>query len=390
MPRLLSYALRSLWARRVTSLATAGGIALLVFVLAASGMLARGIRHTMTSAGSPERALVFQQNQWSEQGSHLPLAALGLAAAAPHVKRNAQGQPLVTGETVSHLMLPSSSDASHYSTLQVRGVAGNVLELRPHVHVVAGRALTPGTAEAIVGRGIAGRFVGLGLGESFELAAGRPLQIVGVFESGGSAHESEVWTDVESARSALDMAGAVSSITVELENAAQFDDFAEPLMRDRQSGIAVERESGYYERISRGMADVVSLIGMAEALIVSLGAILGTTIVAYASIVQRRTEIGVLRALGFLRRSILAAILIESLALALAGGALGAALALLTPWFDFHTVNFATNQEVAFHFRPSSSALLLSLAAAVLVGLLGGLWPALRAARMDPVQAMRS
>jgi len=389
MPRLLSYALRSLWARRVTTLATAGGIALLVFVLAASGMLASGIRHTMASAGSPARALVLQQNQWSEHGSKLPLAALGLAAAAPHVKRNARGQPLVSGETVSHLMLPSSSDASRYSTLQVRGVADNVLELRPHVRIVAGRALTPGTSEAMVGRGIAGRFVGLALGESFELAAGRPLQIVGVFESGGSAHESEVWADLGSARSALDMAGSVSSITVELDSPAHFDAFAAPLIQDRQSGISVQRESGYYVRISQGMADVVAFLGFAEAIIVSLGAILGTTIVAYSSIVQRNTEIGVLRALGFLRRSILAGILLESLALALAGGAVGLALALLTPWLDFHTVNMATNQEVAFHFRPSPSALLLSLASAVLVGLLGGLWPALRAARVDPVQAMR-
>src|SRR5262245_41536015 len=136
MPRLLSYALRSLWARRVTTLATAGGIALLVFVLAASGMLASGMRYTLASAGSPDRALVYQQNQWSEQASRLPRAVVGLVAAAPHVRRNARGQPLVTGETVSHLMLQSTSDASHYSTLQIRGVADNVLELRPHVHVI--------------------------------------------------------------------------------------------------------------------------------------------------------------------------------------------------------------------------------------------------------------
>lgn len=389
MPRLLSYALRSLWARRATTLATAGGIALLVFVLAASSMLAGGMRHAMASAGSPARALVFQQNQWSEQASRLPRAVLGRVAGAPHVKRNARGQPLVTGETVSHLMLQSSADGDHYSTLQVRGVADNVLEIRSHVRVIAGRALQPGTAEAIVGRGIAGRFVGLGLGESFELAAGRPIRIVGVFESGGSAHESEVWVDLETARSALDMADSVSSVTAELEGAQHLEDFAALLIQDRQSGIAVERESGYYDRLSRGLADIVSLLGIAEAIIVSLGGILGTTIVAYTSIVQRRTEIGVLRALGFFRRSILAAVLLESVALALAGGAAGIGLALLTPWLDFHIVNFATNQEMAFRFRPTPAALLGSLAAAALVGLLGGLWPALRAARMDPVQAMR-
>src|SRR4051794_11985323 len=131
MPRLLRYALKSLWARRVTTLATAGGIALLVFVLAASGMLADGMRHTMQSAGDARRALVMQQNQWSEQGSHLPQSVLGLAAAAPHIKRNATGQLLITGETVSHLMLPSAHDVDRFSTLQIRGVGPNVFELRP-------------------------------------------------------------------------------------------------------------------------------------------------------------------------------------------------------------------------------------------------------------------
>jgi putative ABC transport system permease protein len=390
MLRLSGYALRSLWARRVTTLATAGGIALLVFVLSASGMLANGMRRTMTSAGSPTRALVIQQNQWSERGSHLPQSVLGLAAAAPRVKQDTSGQPLVMGETVSHLMLPSVRDPDRISTVQIRGVGAHVLDLRPSVRLLAGRMLKPGTAEAVIGRGVAGRFEGLALGASFELIAGRPISVVGVFESDGSALESEVWVDLENARSALDMAGSYSSITAELESPELFDAFAAPLLAEKQTGLAVERESGYYRRMAQGLADVVTLIGAAEALIVSFGAMLGTMIVAYTSVVQRRTEIGVLRALGFRRRSILAAFLLESVALALAGSALGVGLALLTPLLDFNAVNFATDQEVAFRFRPDAWPLLGSVLAATLVGLLGGIWPALRAARLDPVQALRA
>src|SRR5918995_1698259 len=142
MPRLLTYALRSLWARRMTTLATAGGIALLVFVLAASGMLAAGMRETLTSAGQPDRALVMEHDKWAEQGSRLAQSVLGQVAAAPGVRKDSKGQPLVTGETVSQLILGGVSD-ERISTVQIRGVDANVLELRPSVRISAGRALTP-------------------------------------------------------------------------------------------------------------------------------------------------------------------------------------------------------------------------------------------------------
>jgi len=389
IPRLSSYALRSLWARRTTTLATAGGIGLMTFVLSASGMLTTGMRETLASTGSPSRVLVLQQNRWSEQGSHLPEDVFGKVAAAPGVKRDAQGQPLVTGETVSHVMLASVVDADRISTIQIRGVRPNAFALRPSVHLVQGRSIQPGTPEAIIGRGVAGRFEGLFLGGNIELAAGRPIAIVGVFESGRSAFESEVWADLETTRTSLALEGSLSSVTAELEEPSRFDVFAEPLSRDKQTGLAAERESAYYERISGGLADVILVLGAAETVIFSLGAILGTMIVCYAAVVQRRQELGVLRALGFSRLSIVAALLLESITLALAGSAAGIGLALCTPWLDFNTENFATGQEIAFHFTPNPGALLVSLGLSVAVGVLGGLLPALGAARMHPVQAMR-
>jgi putative ABC transport system permease protein len=389
VPRLLTYALRSLWARRTTTFATGMGIALLVFVLAASGMLAQGMRSTLASAGQPDRALVMEHDKWAENGSRVAQSVLGQVAAAPGVKRGTGGQPLVTGETVTQLIIGDVSD-QRISTIQIRGVDANVFELRPSVHLVAGRAIHSGTPEAIVGRGIAGRQNGLTLGGSFELSAGRPVQVVGVFENGGSVLESEVWVDLNAARSSFGLDGYLNSVTAALDHPEAFDGFALALTQDKQAGLDAARESAYYTKISRGMADVIAALGVAEAVIFSLGAVCATMIVFYGAVAQRRREVGVLRALGFGRFSIMVAFLAESIALSLAGGAVGVALAMLTPLFDFNTVNFSTGQDVAFHFLPSLPALLTAVGVAAVVGLLGGALPAIRAARMHPVVAMRS
>jgi putative ABC transport system permease protein len=388
MPRLLIYSLRSLWARRTTSLSTALGIAFLVFVLCASHMLAAGIRDTMASAGTPDKALVLQHSQWTEDGSKLPHSVLAQVAAAPGVKRDGE-QPLVTGEIVAHTMMESTVVEGLVSTLQIRGVAGNVFVMRPDVRVLEGRALKSGTSEAMVGRGLRGRYTGLELGQSFELASGRPIQIVGVMESGGSAFESEVWVDLETAQGSLDLEATLSSVTAKLESPGAFDAFEETLTRDKQTGLAVIPERAYYERVSWGMGELVVVLGGILGVIFSLGAVMGAMLALHASVTQRTAEIGVLRALGFQRGSILLAFLIESLGLSLAGAAAGVALAMLTPFFNFSTLNLTTNQEVAFRFQPEAAVALIAAAVAVVVGLLGGALPSIRAARLDPVAALR-
>lgn len=388
MPRLLTYSLRSLWARRTTSFSTALGIAFLVFVLCASHMLYAGIRDTMASAGTLDKALVMQHSQWSEDGSKLPQSVLAQVAAAPGVKRDGQ-QPLVMGEVVAHTMMASTTLPGLVSTLQIRGVASNVLTLRPEVRVVEGRALKSGTSEAMVGRGLRGRYEGLELGQSFELASGRPIHIVGVIESGGSAYESEVWVDLETAQSSLDLQATLSSITAKLESPAAFDAFEATLTKDKQTGLAAMPERVYYERVSWGIGELVVVLGGILGVIFSLGAVLGAMLALHASVAQRTAEIGVLRALGFQRSSILIAFLIESLGLAIAGAALGVALSLLTPLFDFRTLNLSTNQEVSFRFQPEATIALIAAAVAAFVGLLGGALPSIRAARLDPVVALR-
>jgi putative ABC transport system permease protein len=387
---LLKYNLLSLWVRRTTTLATTGGIALVVFVLGASQMLSTGIRQTISSAGSADQAIVLEHDARTEEGSRMDQAAAGLVAAAPGVKRNGAGQVMVTEESVAHLMLQSQVDASRISTLQVRGVSANVFELRPEAHIIAGRAIQPGTDEALVGKAVLGRYPGLRIGERVELSSSTKPTVVGVFEAAGSVYESEIWADFETVRRAFSFSTNLSSITVQLDSASALDGFGAPLMADKQTGLSVASEKAYYKKASQGLPDVIGMLGIVETLIFSIGAVLGATITMHASVSQRSREIGVLRALGFGRLQILFSFVVESAALGLGGALIGAAVSLLTPLLDFRCINFATGQEVAFRFVPSFTNLGLAIIAGTAVGAFGGLLPAIRAARVTPVQAMRA
>jgi putative ABC transport system permease protein len=385
----LSYSLRSLWVRRGTTLATATGIALVVFVLSASQMLAAGMKSTLLRAGHADRALVLQRDAFSEDDSGFRQQVLALVKAAPGVRRDESGDPVATGESVMQLMLQRLDNETRISGVQIRGVSDHVARLRPNVVVTRGRWPSPGADEAMIGEGIAGDFEGMDVGGSFELKRGRPIQVVGAFESGQTAHESEVWVPLDTLRTSLGWEGFLSSITVQLEDASAFDGFASALEGDGAQGVEVIRESDYYDRVSEGLSDSVRILGTMVVFIFSFGAMLGAAITFYGSIGQRRREIGVLRAIGFSAGSVLATFLIEALALSLAGGGLGTALAALTPLIDFSTTNFGTGNEIRFPFEPRLGILVSAIAAGTVVGVLGGLFPALKAARTDPVAAMR-
>jgi putative ABC transport system permease protein len=387
---LLKYNLLSLWVRRTTTLATAGGIALVVFVLGASRMLSTGIRQTISTAGNADQAIVLEHDARTEVGSRMDHAAGGLVAAAPGVKRNGAGQVMVTEEAVAHLMLESLVDPTRISTLQVRGVSANVFELRPEAHIIAGRAIQPGTDEALVGKAVLGRYPGLRIGEQVEFSSSTKPTVVGVFEAAGSVYESEIWADFETVRRAFSLLAQVSSITAQLDSARALDEFGAPLTADKQTGLSVASESAYYKQVSQGLPEVIEVLGIVETLIFSIGAVLGAMLTMHASVSQRGREIGVLRALGFGRSTILFSFVVESAALGFGGALIGAAVCLLTPLLDFRCLNFATGQEVAFRFTPSFANLGFAIVAGTAVGAIGGLLPAIRAARVDPVQAMRA
>lgn len=385
----LRYSWQSLWTRRATTLATAFGIALVVFVLASSSMLAAGLRQTSLKSGSASRALVLQVDAYSEGWSRIRQAAYTQVAAAPGVRKDSRDNPLVTGEVVAHVYLATHGDRARNASLQVRGVMPNVFTLRPDVRLVAGRAARPGTDEAILGQSIVGHFEGGTLGGTIDLQKGRKITIVGVFSAGGSAFDSEVWADIDTVRSAFNFQGYLSSVTAELDSPRVFDAFAAALEKDERLQLSAARERDYYLKVSEGLSTVIVALGGIVTVIFSLGALLGAMITMHGAVSQRSKEVGVLRALGFGRGQVLTAFVLEALLLALGGGLVGCALSLLTAFVEFSTLNDATGQELVFRFLPSVEALGGALGAGALVGVVGGLWPAIKAASIDPIRAMR-
>jgi putative ABC transport system permease protein len=385
----LSYSTRSLWARRATTLATAVGIALVVFVLAASQMLSTGMRGMLLRAGSEERALVMQHNVYSEGQSRLRQAIFDSVAAAPGVRRGADGQPVVSAESVMPIFVPRLNDVSRISSVQVRGVSESVLSVRPEARVVKGRLPHFERDEAMIGSAVLGHYPDLELGGHLTLKKGRDIAIVGVFEAGGSAYESELWIGLDVLRTSMGWQGYLSSVTAVLDSKGAFDAFAAGLEADKSLGLSVASERAYYEKVSEGLATSVTTLGDLVTLIFACGATLGAAITMNEAIARRRKEIGVLRALGFSAPEVMAAFLLEAALVALAGALLGVALASLLTLARFSITNFGTGNEMAFPFEPHPSILLRALLTGALVGVLGGFFPALKAARTSPAVAMR-
>lgn len=390
MGLLFTYSLRNLWARRATTLATAFGIGLVTFILSASLMLSEGVERTLLDAGSDDKALVLGTDAYNEASSQLRQSAVNLVAAAPGVQSSATSRALVTAETVGAVMLGKEGNAQDYASIQVRGVTEDSHTLRPQVRVVAGRLPKPGTTEAMIGRPLlSGGYAGVNLGGEIALKKDRVVSVVGVFEADRTAYESEVWADLDVVRDAFGAAGHVSSVTVQLTSAAAFEEFKRVVESDKRLGLSVERERGYYEKVSSGLSTSIRTLGLLVSVIFSLGAALGAAITMYGQVAQRRTEVGVLLALGFPPRRVLATFVAESVLLACVGGALGLVLACLTTFMDFSVVNWASDQSLMFHFVASPGNLGLGLASGIGVGVMGGLFPAIRASRSSPISAMR-
>lgn len=384
----VKYNLRNLAVRKTTSIAAGLGLGLVVFVFASVLMLSNGVQRTLGRSADPNVAVVLRKGSDAELASGIEDAQVGVMLANPGVAKGANGQPLASGELVLVILLDKLG-TDGVSNVQVRGVPDNILELRKDIRFIEGRAAKPGTDEVVVGKAISSRFKGLALGQSFEMRKNRPVTVVGVFEDKGSSFESEVWGDVKTLGSAFGREGFVSSLKVRLESPTKFDAFKTALEQNPQLQVEVLRETDYYEKQSEGTSIFINAMGIVIAVFFSIGASIGAMITMYASIANRQREIATLRALGFSRMSILFSFLLESVILAVAGGVLGAAASLLMSFVKFSTVNFASFSEITFTFEPTPTILGIALGVAVAMGLAGGFFPAVRAARMNLVQAIR-
>jgi ABC-type lipoprotein release transport system permease subunit len=383
----LRYIFRSFGARRLTAAMTVLGIALVVFVFAAVLMMANGIRRTLQATGSEENVLVLRKAANSETLSVLDRDVATLVTGMPEVARSETGAPLSSREAV--VIINMEKLAGGMSNVTVRGVEPPAFELRPQVRLVDGRLFRWGAREIIVGRSIAQRFANAGIGSRIKFA-GSSWSVVGVFDSGGSGFDSEIWGDSNQIMDAFKRS-SYSTLTLKLRDPEAFAAFVAAWEADnRLLHYDAKIEKKFFEEQSEMMATFIRILGLFITVIFSIGATIGAMITMYGAVANRTTEIGTLRALGFQRRSILVAFLGEALLLALSGAIVGVALASLLQFVTISTLNFTSFSELAFAFSLSPAIAVSSFAFALAMGLLGGFLPAFRAARLDIVGALRA
>jgi ABC-type antimicrobial peptide transport system permease subunit len=384
---LIRYSLHNLRARRLTTAMTATGMALVVFVFAAVLMLAHGLERTMVSTGSPDNALITRRSATAETQSFIARDQAQIILAADEIARGAGGASLAGAETVSIINLPKRGSGKP-SNVQIRGASAATLTLHPEVTLVQGRMWQPGSSEIIVGRAIASRFQGAGLGETLRFAL-RDWTVVGVFDAGGTGFDSEIWVDADQMMQALRRT-VYSSVLAHLPDDHTFNALKARLEADPRLTVDVIRESAYYAAQSEVLANFIRVLGLLVTAIFSLGAIIGAMITMYAAVSNRTSEIGTLRALGFSRGAIWSAFVVEALALSLLGGTVGLGAAWLLRFVHISAVNFATFTEIAFGFALSPLVVAQSLSFALLMGFVGGVLPAMRAGRLRIVDALRA
>jgi len=386
----LSYSFRNLWKRRLTTTLTVAGMALVVFVFATVLMMAAGLQKTLVETGSQNNVVVVRKGSTSEVMSSVDRNAASIVEMMPQVAAGDHGQQMIAKEVVILIALKKQGEekTSSHSNVVVRGVQAESLPLRPQVQLAAGRMLRPGSLEIIVGNSIAKRFQGVTLQQTLNWG-GRSWTVVGIFDAGNTGFSSEIWGDVDQVMQAF-RRPIFSSLIFKLKTPDAFDDAKMFIENDQRLKLEARRENKYYLDQSEMMAKFLRILGTSLTIIFSIGAIIGAMITMYSAVANRTAEIGTLRALGFRRRNILLAFLTESLFLGFIGGSVGLFFASFMQFMTISTVNFQTFSELAFKFTLTPGIIVQSMVFALIMGLVGGMLPAVRASRLKIVDALRS
>ncbi|MHB8108510.1 MAG: ABC transporter permease [Syntrophorhabdaceae bacterium] len=382
-----SYSLRNLWTRRLTTILTISGMALVVFVFTTILMLAEGLRKTLVETGSYDNVVIIRKGSGSEVQSWIDRAQAGIIETDPLVSTGQDGKPLVAREVVVLIALPKK-DTGKVSNVTIRGISESSLALRPQVSLVRGRMPRMGSSEVAVGASVARRFKDADLGGELRFGM-RQWRIVGIFDAGNTGFTSEIWGDVEQLMPAF-RRPVFSSVIFRMSDPSQFEMLKTRIETNPRLTQEVKRETRYYLEQSEMMAKFLRILGLSLTMIFSLGAIIGAMITMYAAVANRINEIGTLRALGFKRGAILTSFLMEAMLLGLAGGLTGIFFASFMELVTVSTVNFQTFSELAFKFSLTADIVIKAFSFAIIMGFMGGVLPAIRAAHMNIVEALRT
>ena len=381
------YNLRSLPERKAAALTAAVGIAGVVGVLVGVLAIAEGFRRAMTASGAPDVAVVLRSGSDSEMTSGLERDATRTIADAPGVARNATG-PLSSAELFVIINLPKRSTGTD-ANVPLRGVEQGAFDVRGNITMVAGRRFATGRNEVIVGAGAARAFAGLDIGKTIRVGQ-NDWQVVGIFTANGGLAESEIWTDTAVLQPAYHRTNSFQSVYVRLTSAAAFQEFKDNLTSDPKLNVKVLRLSDFYEEQSTAVTKFITTIGVFIATLMGLGALFGALNTMYSAVAGRTREIATLRALGFGAGVVVFSVLVESVLLSFAGGSLGASAAyLLFDGYRASTINWQSFSQVTFAFHVTPLLLAKAITFATLIGLIGGLFPALRAARLPIAAGLR-
>lgn len=379
--------LRTLGERRGASFATVFGVAGVVAVFVGVLSIGEGFRATMDAGGRDDVAMVMRSGNDSEMMSGLGREDTDIVKQAPGVARDAQG-PVASAELFVVINIPKRSTGTD-ANVPLRGVQAKALDVRGTLKVVEGRMFEPGRNEVIVGRAAAREFRGLDVGATHRWGQS-DWTVVGVFEDGGSVVESEIWSDAAVLQPAYNRGNFFQSVRAKLTSKDDFQTFKDAITKDPRLDVQVDRESDYFAGQSKGLTQIITGLGTIIALLMGFGAVFGALNTMYSAVSARTREIATLRALGFRSAPVVVSVLAESMVLTLVGGVLGAIAAYFGfDGFQAATLNWQSFSQVAFKFAVTPKLLVVGIGYALIMGLIGGLFPAIRAARLPVTAALR-